>query len=377
MNSFVHFFSFSLIASVCHYFFQLLLARTLGNTAFADFAGLWAKVNFWMVLGTWAQYWSVLLPSSKSIFKRVFGLGHLVALVLMIVFILTNQLIFLFVAVVGASICHAILCGRLLNQANFQRMGIINVVAGVIKIILLLLIPREYLTAPFIFTILYTSFVLTHIFNALYPSQDAPVSTFHGSSSSFSGSLLLAFATHFFSGADLLWADTFQKTHSMATIAPLSLVSRGFFFLQMILAQWLLPQANLYEGQRKKWSLGVISGLVLLGSVLCTPVLMFLLEHALSWKNLPSFQLFYLSIVNAGFMAFHFQFMQMLTIKGKNHKVFIMLALILIVWAISGLRAVNIEWYFILQALFHFFAIYISFQELKKKNDSDLLSKTL
>lgn len=342
MKSFGIFFVCSALTSVFHYLFQILLAKQMGESGFTAFAGEYAQVNFWMLTSTWAYYWFAFNPRFDRVFKSIFTLAHAIAAAS---FLLPPR--FHGLSVLAVSVAHSMLTGVYLGRGDFFSLGALGIGAAMFKLPLLLYFAPSAPGPATVYLIIYGSFLLAQFFFIFFrprPGSASPPITY-----GLWGTLLLSVATHSFSQGEVLWVDRFIPK-SMGLAATLSLLGKGVFFAQLVLANWWLPRWSDAQKVLGKLALPVLVGGALLMSLVAGACLSIVFDWMLGWKELPSLGLYLLAALNATTLALTFQLLQ-LSVTRADFKSSLSLYLVpLAGWLSTGFIAPQLTNYYLVMA---------------------------
>lgn len=355
----------SILSAGSNYLFQVILARFLGQESFTNFSVVWAEINFLMFLGTWSYYGAAIFPLSEKRFKQIIYLCHLFSLSFVLLFYFTGGNYLLFAAIILGSVAQSMLSGRLIGEGNYFYSGVLNLFVALIKIILLFVFGELLKDHRVILGILYAAFFFTHaIFMSFFAQTlNAKVREISSLPHTLIGALILTFATHFFPSADVLWVSYFRTNEMMKEMAPLSLVTRGIFFAQIIWAQWWLPKVNDDKSYSPFFNKGILLFSVIILPFGCALAMRILLQFSLHWDYFPDLKLFYFSALSATFMALHFQRLQFVVLKMRSMQAFLMLALVVSSWSVIGIiNSIELTHYFIICIIFHALSCLISFR---------------
>ena len=345
MNSLGGFLGISVLTSICHYVFQVLVAKYLGKDEFSLFSVRWAELNMILLLGTWAHYRFALKESRDRVFRMWIKTGYVISFFFIALYYFNLDTKSLILALISISIVHAIISGKILFRGDFKMLGGFNLLPAFLKVLILIILHSSLINSHSIFLMLFFSIFVSHlVFFFRTPKQEENIKKGH-LDSGFQSSFILAFATSFFPLADILWAEWFGDQSVIKVIAPLSLVVRTVFFFQLIIAQWWLPKIGTYDLRKPTMRAGMIFSMIAIASLFFSAGLQFLYEFILGWTDLPSFKLFYLASLGSGFMAIHYQHLQMLVVRGYKNEGWFLLLTVSLGWLILGLLKINIEYY--------------------------------
>ncbi len=341
-----HFF-FTFTASALNYAFFVILAKLLGEEEFAKFAPEWANLNFFMMLGTFAQYMLALRPLPHKRRYTFFWGIHSLALVIFALYFLFKLKFILLLSLLVINLIHSLLCGYLLGIGRIERLGFLNLISSALKIVFLFLIPIPSLGTESVLLVLFVSIFATHFVFSFMQNKFIDGQFETPQISTFGAAFLLAFATHFFPVQDIIWAEFFGNKIDTALISTLSIVGRTIFFLQLIFAQWLLSGQALGQNINKQFPFKKSLMLLIPVSLVFSYSSMFFLKHFLNWQNLPSFNLYLLTCLNAGFLAIHFQKIQAFILEKKIKMAFLMVSIFVLTWSLVGIGHLGVENYLI------------------------------
>jgi len=369
MNTLGGFLGISVLTSICHYFFQILVAKYLGQVEFSVFSVRWAELNMILLLGTWAHYRFALKESRDQVFRKWIKTGYVFSSLFIAFYFFSLDTKSLILAVISISIVHAIISGKILFMGDFKMLGGFNLLPAVLKVLILIIMHDSLKDSHSIFLILFFSILTSHLVFLLRPATQVNNKKDQLSDSGFQSSFILAFATSFFPLADLLWAEYFRDQSIINIIAPLSLVVRTVFFFQLIIAQWWLPKITTQNQAKPLMRLGMIFFMIAFASLFFSAGLQLIFKLMLGWTDIPSFDLFYLTSLGSGFMAIHYQSLQLLVVRGFKNEAWCLLLVVFLSWIILGITMLNTQHYLLIIGVVHALAFLFAQNKTYRKSN--------
>lgn len=367
MEKLLIFFVTSVSSALMNYFFQVLLAYKIGPVEFSQFTLNWSYLGLASVLGGFFQYWASLNKVSPKDEKKIKSVVHFAAVFLLFISVFLSSITFLILSIVVEGIAMAFIIGRAMRGGDFKTINIINISLAFLRVLFVFLIPSAFLNSIKIFYIVFTSFVLVEIiyYNFMYiPEIDIAIPIKKRTGMNWSGPLLFSILISTLPQIDIIWVHWFKTPQSLNLISELSFITKGLFFFQLIIAQWLFPKQMLEPTSRKfniaKYLI-IFFVILLAGSLIGSFLLPFLLMRFLSWTIIPSHTECFYAGVNAGMMSLFYQFCQINIIRNKLNYIFFSLIGFLGVLSISGLFNLSLNNYYIVSSSTYLVIMGISF----------------
>ena len=366
------FFASSVSSALLNYLFQVLLAYKIGPAEFSQFTLNWSYFGLASMLGGFFQYWASLNQISAKDEKSFRKIVHVLAIALIISSIFFNNIYFLILSIVVEGIAMAFIMGRAVSRGDFKTVNVINVSLSLIRVLLLLAMPSVFLNSKKIFYIVLTSLLLVEIICNKFlfsPEQLIAIPLKKKTADMWLGPLLFSFLICTLPQVDIIWVHWFKPLHTLNLISELSFITKGLFFFQLIVAQWLFPK-QLLDSKSQKLNLTkyqIIFFIVLIvGSLMGSYVLPFVITRFLSWTTIPSRPECFWAGFNAGMMSLFYQFCQINIIRNKFNDIFLSLLALLVVFAITGLSDLSLVNYFIVSSATYLMMMGISM--LRERN---------
>jgi hypothetical protein len=248
-------FIFSSSAATLNYLFQFILLKVLGPKMFADFTSLWGYVSFFLIGGTVGLYFAAMRPISHKVFKSIFLIVSMLSLLFFVLGMIIESTPLLILGIVLSSFVLSLNSGKFLGEKKLKHYALLINLNALLKILLLLaFIYFSLLSANSILLILFASFFVGNLVALGSWTQD-PVHLQHEESGGCVSALMMAFLTHALPVFDILWFE-FWMNSVPPEYAPLSLVNRSIFFIQLIFAQWILSRGAAIHSSQSifQWS---------------------------------------------------------------------------------------------------------------------------
>lgn len=345
MKTLAAFFSLSLLASLLQYLFQVQLARSLGQEAFAAFTGEWARFSLLLVIGGILQIWSSLRRLTPTRFKTWWLIANMIVLTVFILSLLLNHLWLSQFAAILAAGSLGLLLGHHLGHGHHYTVALASVLNGCLKLGGLFLIP---LPTHLLWPLITVSYLVPQVIHCFATETDAAPEAGHA----FTAAICLALAVHLFPQMDGLWAG--YSSEFLSVIAPLTLVTKAVFYFQIIFAQWWLPSQGKGFSFQLKPILAIT--LTLLGMLLAiTFIGPQILSTFLGWQTTAGRELFFLVALQAGILGLCYQAMQLSLLRQQLTVAWALVSCLTLSWLVVAYIATTPT---------HYYAILVGVQML-------------
>lgn len=372
------FFASSVSSALFNYLFQVLIAYKIGPVEFSQFTLNWSYFGLVSMLGGFFQYWASLNQVSVKDEKILKIIVHSMSIFLLLFSFVFNNIFFLILSIVVEGIAMAFIMGRAISRGDFKTVNIINVSLSLIRVLLLFAMPAIFINSKKIFYIVLTSFVLVEVIYdkfLLLPEKTIVISLNKKKVDMWLGPLLFSFLICTLPQLDIIWVHWFKSLYTLNLISELSFITKGLFFFQLMVAQWLFSKQLANSNSRKlnfsRYQV-IFFIILIVGSLIGAYVLPFVITRFLSWTTIPSHAECFWAGFNAGMMSLFYQFCQINIIRHKFNYILLSLLGLFVVLVMSGLFDLSLVNYFIVSSSTYLTMMGISLFRERNEASTDL-----
>jgi hypothetical protein len=315
----------SALTSLLSYAFLMVIANALGPAEYGSFSEAWSLLGFLLVFATIAGYRATIRLDLVGRVRAEAGLYLLVSGACVAASLLTGHGFLFLPAVVASSAAQCVLAGRMLGQLRYASAGLLNLACPLFKIAFFLCAPTAWSVELRIYGALLVATGLSALAGFWLTRKDPLAAPAQGSAGP---AVTLATASHILPNADMLWLSVFGNSQASITIAPVALITRGLFFLQLIFAQWWLPRRHIHGRRLPLRKLFIGSILVVAISLAGVVIFRSMLVQLLGWEA-PDLGLALWASAAAAFAAIFYQNLQLAALATRNLLLLMPLFLIL------------------------------------------------
>lgn len=343
----------SFAGSALHYLFQVVAARSLDKTAFANLSFWLANVSLGFVLASLTQYAGNFRPASDMRLRSIAPLlGAVVTILSLAVAVRRgwSPVTIGAVAIVSSAI-NGWLMGQAQHRLLFYTLSTATLLIAVVKVGLAVISIGSISGVDRFYLAIALSYLASTVFLA------ARLAVLHGgewsgrsagAASSVGAAIILALAAGVLPQLDLIAVSATQPAGIFQDFARVSLFYKALYFGLLIVAQWMLP----YQIRGRSPALARLDGAMLFAAgpiaaaivALSTPLVASLVMH---WPDTPPRLMVFLSCWNMCMLSWVFLLVQEACAHGRLNRAATLLTALAAVYAVVWATAPPLTVYFI------------------------------